>query len=766
MEEPAFEPSGVLGSRFVADAEAHEDVGPSLLLAPGQEVSEKAKAGEALRPGRIYNLHTLRERMIGLNLPEEANVKSRGRLPPTVVPLTHDVLAGQERALRGDADRLEAGRKDDWALHGRDSSSRSSHATGLSNLSTWGSEGRRMHASGRAGDPTWFLRRRWCPQDENSESETAICARTAWMHPSGDTALFPPHGNGPDWEELDAAERKVLGPKNRNYHLYARKDHGLLDPRTRLDTPEDGQSLKSDMGLESTTSTLVLNTRTHRLERRSRNTAPTEKTRGRVHWHDGGDEEEGGGLAKEAGDLGDVLADEKALKQVALLMEAFERSRPNAAGWVFLKDFRWTLHRDLRVQEIFGLERKSTDVLEKKGRRKEEIPAAEAAAQGPLRAVMSWLADTVFRNRDEPVTFTKKSQVKLNAMLDQLRRIESDLISNDRMIDEAKIPFDTFSKAFWPFVGKSLSPSMWRHGVGVYRTVATQKDTPYALTATQMMVRDSLLGVNIAADELRLPDFVELPRLGLMEKPDVSLAHEVGSNRLLQEKTGSLERLRFSEASSPFQQSFADVVRLEKGLAEYQVLKQQLDRVSREAFLSAPSESLARFLAVVRDRAGHVDTAEELAREAGIFRAPPVFMLPSKEHADLREHQRRMRERFGEETSASGLLGVSAIPTALVSDDEDEDEDSQGRKNGLAVGRASPVIPKNLPPLKAAPKVRIVAKSVSKRRAPADDSSESEAQVDYEEEDSQSGGGEASDEEEVQSVRDESDGVSSLSEDE
>nr|PIM01619.1 hypothetical protein TGCOUG_289990 [Toxoplasma gondii COUG] len=753
MEDPPpFPPSGVLSSRLFAPDEAGEEVGPSLLLPSEVEGGERAQASKPLRPGRIYNLHTLRERMKEFTSAEEGGKASRGRKKtPNIVPLSHEALADQAKS-QGYERFLEGARKEEWGEGGRGSSCSFAQDVGLTNRSTLGSESRRMHPtkSGPSGasqafplaDATRFLRRQWCPQyDSSSDHEAAICQRTAhWLlRPSGDTALYPLHGNRPDWAELDEAEKKILGPKNRNYHLYARKEKaGGFGIRSAMDSLEEGERMSStDRGLGSTTSTLVLNMRTHRLERRSRTKASVEKAaKGRVRWQDEGEESDGG---VETGEGGGLLSDEKMLQRVAVLMEAFERSGPNAAGWLFLRDFKWTLHRDPRVQEIFGLEKKQYS-LEKKSKRKEGHAEEESTSQGPLKAVVSWIADTVFRNRDEPVTFTKKSQVKVKAMLDQLRRIESDLISNERTVEEAKIAFDTFAKAFWPFVGKSLTPDTWRQGLGVYRTVATQKDTPYALTATQMMVRDSILGVNIASDELRLPDFVELPRLGLMEKPDLSLAHEVGTDRKLHEKAQSLERLRFTEASSPFQQSFADVIHLEKDLAEYQVLKQQLDRVSREAFLSAPSESLARFLAVIRDRAGHMDSVEELAREAGIFRAPPTFKMPSAEHEELREHQTRMREKFGEETTSSQLVGVSAVPTALVSDDED-DEGSPERPV-----RAAPVIPKNLPPLKSAPKIEIRAKVVPRRSQKLDDTIESD--------------------EAVECVRDEKDDVSSLSEDE
>ncbi|PFH32069.1 hypothetical protein BESB_020100 [Besnoitia besnoiti] len=699
MEEAAPVPLPGLarGGVPLAAAKGRETPGPSLLLSTASRSASHGRSqcgATEMHPGRIYNVKTLREHAFDMAGPADSTGKlgKKAEYQAAFAPLSEEVL--QERRAWMDSGLYKHCRNEQRPSH-RERSSVSSNASRLSHLTTWGSRPRRSSEAEESGpeDDEDLVIRYFGPGDADAFRQCRLgrrvgeptqwrdaCSRAAnwFLYPPRDTALHPPPGARPRWEDLDAAEAKLNGPKNRNYHLYARKDKGVAGPGPGVDDEDESLSQNSLLlGLGSTTSTLVLNTQTHRLEREFRRKTSSRRARERLGVQWAADLEAADDAHaprdREDEDIGELLSDERALKRIAQLMEAFERSGPNSAGWLFTEDFRWALRRDVRIQEIFGLERKTSDE-KRKGRRSKGNQAEDGAAQGPLDAIVSWLADTVFRNRDECVTLTKKSRIKLAAMLDELRKVESDLITNERETSAPKMSFDIFSEAFWAFVGKSLDPRVWKRDVGgILRSVAAQKDSPYALTATEMLVRDSILGVNITSNELRLPDYVELGRLGMMEKPDLSLAHEAGVRRCLEEKTQRLAKLRLQEAASPFEESFAGAVRLEKDLAEYQVLKQQLDTVSREAFLSASAESLGRFFSVLREKTNRLQGVDAAAREAGLLRSIPSFQLPPAEYAALEAHHRRLRDLQGEESSSTRPES-SVLPTALVSDIDDDDD--------------------------------------------------------------------------------------------
>ncbi|PHJ19452.1 hypothetical protein CSUI_006714 [Cystoisospora suis] len=612
------------------------------------------------------------------------------------------------------------------------------------------------------------------------------CFLPPLMRPLRDTALHPLPGqpSKPAWKDLIEKEKGCLGPRERNYHLYAldkdkhtsssyirrrmkeeeeEEHHQAHERRKKGAAWGDTNVVDSSKTTISTTSTLILNTRTHRLERRTVRGVPRgrsmvrqreeddpskkcmslSKRRGPYEGRTGADDARGDEDEEEDGMMtykefmqsscSSSITTEKGVKRIALLFEAFERSHPDPSGWLRTREFRWNLERDFRIQDIFGLRRKlnsssshstsskARNASEVRGDRSHVLYASsprgmmwkakkkglteekdlqgrrergggtcggmeETSSSTLLEGIFSWVSQAL-RNRDEPVLLTKKSQVKFEAILDQIRRVESELIANERETGEPKLSFDVFCRALWSFATPSENPASWSRGLGGSELlVSAQKQEAYALTATQMLVRDAILGVNIAESELKLPDYVGLGNLALMETPELSLAREANDRRLLEEKRRRQENMRYKEVLSPFEESFSRAVQLERDLAEHQVLKQRLDRLSRERFLSTPSKALYHFVENMRSKPsrGGGGFEEAFEREEDLYKAVPRFQLPPEEvqrrearRLRILKETRQRRRKHKKEEGEGGDESSSSIEKGDDSDDEDGETDKK-----------------------------------------------------------------------------------------
>ncbi|KAL8274490.1 hypothetical protein Esti_001650 [Eimeria stiedai] len=279
----------------------------------------------------------------------------------------------------------------------------------------------------------------------------------------------------------------------------------------------------------STTSTLVLNTKTKRLERKGEKEVAVLRKR---------QEKQQGRTQEET-------------EKMCLLFEAFQRGCTDTSGWLKTSDFAWTLQRDLRLLEIFGLKQKAKNNEEETGWRR-------------------WLT-TIFRNRDEPIPLAHESQRKLRAMLNQIRRIEADLVSNERATHDLKMTFETFATGFLKFLGESDS-AVWSSAEPSFVEVATEKDPPYGMSLTEMLVRDSLLGVSLTKTEAWQPDRVQFGSVRFLELPGASLLQR-GRDRAEQQRAAEA-KFRVQQLHNGDHHKLAARVRAEAERVELELLQQ------------------------------------------------------------------------------------------------------------------------------------------------------------------------------------------------
>lgn len=131
-------------------------------------------------------------------------------------------------------------------------------------------------------------------------------------------------------------------------------------------------------------------------------------------------------------------------------------------------------------------------------------------------------------------------------------------------------------------------------------------------------------------------------------------------------------------------------IKLESDLAEHEILRQRLDRVSREKFLSTPSQALHRFLQTLRGdkasassargRGGGGEPSEEAwEREAGLYKPVPRFRLPPREER-RREAQRLRVLRFAERRQLED--GEDSSPEKHVFEDATTRDGRRAMKRG------------------------------------------------------------------------------------
>lgn len=202
-----------------------------------------------------------------------------------------------------------------------------------------------------------------------------------------------------DGEKLEKAYKRVAQEQSR-IHLYMQKQD--VEPQRapnavpEVDSTRESIIKQADQEAEAaaaaaakpepsgvSVTTLVLNTQTKRLERKGdRETALMQKRQ----------------QAIERKKLG--TRTEKDTENLCLLWEAFHRGGSNNSGWLRTRDLSWSLQRDERLFEIFGIKRKDHQ------EETEEI--------GWKR----WLRD-VLRSRDEPLPVVRSLRETPEAAYEQ-----------------------------------------------------------------------------------------------------------------------------------------------------------------------------------------------------------------------------------------------------------------------------------------------------------------------------------------------------------
>ncbi|KAL8454105.1 hypothetical protein Emag_001538 [Eimeria magna] len=287
----------------------------------------------------------------------------------------------------------------------------------------------------------------------------------------------------------------------------------------------------------SITSTLVLNTKTKRLERKGKKELALIRKR----------------------QEGQQAMTQEETEKMCILFEAFQRGCTDTSGWLKTSDFAWALQRDPRLLEIFGLKQKSKKNQEETGWGR-------------------WLT-AIFRNRDDPIPLDSGSQRKMRALLNQIRRIESDLVSNERASHDLKMTFETFAAGFLKFLGDS-DPAVWSSTEPSFVEIATEKEPPYGMSLTEMLVRDSLLGVSLTKTEAWQPDKVQFGGVRLLELPGASLLQR-GRDRAEQQRAAEA-KFRAQLLQNGDHHKLAARVRAEAERAELELLqkatKEELQR--------------------------------------------------------------------------------------------------------------------------------------------------------------------------------------------
>ncbi|KAL8428290.1 hypothetical protein Efla_001585 [Eimeria flavescens] len=303
----------------------------------------------------------------------------------------------------------------------------------------------------------------------------------------------------------------------------------------------------------SVSSTLVLNTKTKRLERKG--------------------EKEAALLRKRQEAQGRLEQTAEETEKICLLWEAFQRGCTDKSGWLRTSDFAWALQRDPRLFTIFGLKEQTTK-------------ETEQTAWG------RWIAG-LLKNRDEPIPLAPESTRKMRAMLNQIRRIESDLVCNERATHELKMTFQTFANGFAKFLGDS-DPAVWGSTEPSFVEIATEKEPPYGMSLTEMLVRDSLLGISLTKTEAWQPDNMQFGSVRLLEPPGASLLQR--SRDRAEQQRAAEAKFRAELLKKGDHHKLAARVRAEAERVELELLQQAAREELLERQLTEDEEQLQQRL--------------------------------------------------------------------------------------------------------------------------------------------------------------------------
>ncbi|OEH74997.1 hypothetical protein cyc_03359 [Cyclospora cayetanensis] len=420
---------------------------------------------------------------------------------------------------------------------------------------------------------------------------------------------------------------------------------------------------KSSRASES--STLVLNTKTRQLERKGAKEVELIKRR-----YDTLLQQKVGGRT------------EKETENLCLLWEAFNRGCSDDSGWLRTKDFSWVLQRDERLFEIFGIKRKR-----EKG--SEEKPQWQ-----------KWLGK-VFRNRDELLEVTRAGEQKLRAMLNSVRLVESHLIANERATDDLKMTFETFVSVFAKYLGDA-DPSEWASKETSFVEICTDKDPPYAMSITEMLVRDAILGISLTKTEARRPHKLQFGSVPLLEPPGLSLEQRASDRGQLQRAAEA--KFMAQRIKNGDDHKLAARVRAEAEKTELELLQRTAKRESFERGLLQEDKLLLQRLREIREGQGvwHLrplpkfKKEEEASAAAGGSNQPAGKAAAGKRTngrangAALRQVQRQ-RSTSQQHQAAEEQAGISRKSSAGSPAKQSVAalRESQNRSLGLSKSRSS-----------------------------------------------------------------------------